>query len=297
MITLVGEVLADLFPHESVLGGAPFNVARHLQAFGLHPLMISRRGQDALGKNLLSEMTRLGMITSGIQCDSRYPTGQVKVHLEHGNHRFEILPDQAYDHIDAGIAQLAIMQIKPSLLYFGTLAQRNKPSRLAIDQMIAGSDCLKFLDINLRSPWYDKHTIRGSLARADVVKMNEDELDIVAHFFRLEGSTAEARSKALLKQFALEKLLITCGDQGAWLLDSTEEILRTGPALVVGSLVDTVGAGDAFATVFIIGLLHHWPTALTLQRANHFAAALCGIRGGAPENHDFYAAFIKAWLV
>lgn len=295
VVALFGEVLADIFPDQSVLGGAPFNVARHLQAFELHPVMISRTGNDALREDLLREMLRLGMDASGIQCDPVFPTGQVQVHVENGSHRFEILPNQAYDHIHAGMTHMMTMSLKPELVYFGTLAQREMESRLALDQFIADSHCLKFLDINLRSPWYDKHTIRRSLQRADIVKMNEDELDIVAHFFRIEGGTPEAKARTLLKQFALEKLLITCGEQGAWLVDSTEEIIGTGAVGTEGRLVDTVGAGDAFAAIFIIGLLCGWPAALTLQRANRFAAALCSIRGGAPEDHGFYAPFKQEW--
>lgn len=294
-VALFGEVLADIFPEQSVLGGAPFNVARHLQAFDLHPVMISRTGNDALREDLLREMLRLGMDTSGIQCDPVFPTGQVQVHIEQDSHRFEILPDQAYDHIHAGMTHMMTMSLKPALAYFGTLAQRNMESRLALDQFIADSHCSKFLDINLRSPWYNKHTIRRSLQRADIVKMNEDELEIVAHFFRIDEKTPLATALALQKQFALEKLLVTCGGQGAWLLDTSGEFLRTGPVRAAASLVDTVGAGDAFAAVFIIGLLHEWPPALTLERANHFAAALCGIRGGAPEDHDFYVPFRQEW--
>lgn len=295
-IALFGEVLADLFPQETVLGGAPYNVACHLQAFGLYPLMISRTGEDALGEQLLNAMARLGIDTRGIQQDDVYPTGQVKVHFEHSDHHFEILANQAYDHIDPGMALTAIIRAEPTLLYFGTLAQRSKPSSLAIDQILDAHDGLKFLDINLRNPWYNKSTIRHSMQRADIVKMNEEELDIVAHFFRINDDKPEEKARALLTMFGLEQILITCGEQGAWLLDTSGEFFRTGPARAAAGLVDTVGAGDAFAAVFIIGLLNEWPLALTLERANDFATALCSIRGGVPAEHHFYAPFIKKWL-
>ena len=295
VVALFGEILADIFPERSVLGGAPFNVARHLQAFGMHPVMISRTGNDALREDLMREMLRLGMDTSGIQCDPVYPTGQVQVHIENGQHRFEILPDQAYDHIHAGMTHMMTMSLKPSLVYFGTLAQRAIESRLALDKFIADSHCPKFLDINLRSPWFSKHTIRRSLQRANIVKMNQDELADVARFFRIEGDSPEAQALQLMQAFDLKALLLTCGEQGAWLIDSNNEIFSTGPAEPEGKLIDTVGAGDAFAAIFIVGLLNQWPTALTLQRANRFAAALCGIRGGAPDDDNFYAPFLKEW--
>lgn len=297
-VALFGEVLADIFPDQSVLGGAPFNVARHLQAFGLHPVMISRTGNDVLRDDLMREMERLGMDTLGIQCDPSYPTGQVQVHMENGSHRFEILPEQAYDHIHAGVTHMLTMSIKPELMYFGTLAQRGMESRLALDKFLSDGKCLRFLDINLRSPWYNKHTIRRSLLRADIVKLNEDELEIVAAYFKISGDSPQAKAKALIKQFDLKDLLVTCGEDGAWLVNSHLEFVSTGPTTLPttsSELVDTVGAGDAFAAIFIIGLLNEWEMPITLKRANQFAAALCSIRGGAPQQHDFYLPFKKEW--
>lgn len=294
-VALFGEVLADVFPDQSVLGGAPFNVARHLQAFGLHPVMISRTGNDALRDDLLREMDRLGMDTLGIQCDPAYPTGQVQVHMENGSHRFEILPDQAYDHIHAGITHMMIMSLRPELVYFGTLAQRNMQSRLALDKFIADSKCPRFLDINLRSPWYNKHIVRRSLLRSDIVKMNEEELEIIATYFKIDGRTPLLKAEALLDQFELDCLLVTCGERGAWLIDHRHEVFSAPPAGDGQTVVDTVGAGDAFSAVFIMGLLLQWELPLAMQRSNQFAAALCGIRGGAPQNQDFYQPFKQEW--
>ncbi len=294
-VILFGEVLADIFPDQSVLGGAPFNVARHLQAFDLHPVMISRTGDDLLRGNLLSEMDRLGMDSMGIQCDHNYPTGQVQVHIENGSHKFTILPDQAYDHIHSGIAHMITMSIKPDLVYFGTLAQRSMPSRLALDMFLSDSKCPRFFDINLRHPWYSKHTVRRSLMRSDIVKMNEDELEVVSNYFKIDASTPLLKAKSLLDQFELKYLLVTCGEKGSWLINSQHETYSSGPATQVQTIVDTVGAGDAFAAVIIIGLLRDWAMPIAMQRANQFAAAICGIRGGAPQQYDFYFPFKQAW--
>lgn len=295
VIALFGEVLADIFPEQSVLGGAPFNVARHLQAFGMHPVMITRTGNDALREDLIREMLSRDMDTQGVQCDLVYPTGQVQVRVENDSHRFEILPDQAYDHINAGIARIMSMSIKPELVYFGTLAQRNMESRLALDKLLSASKCPRFLDINLRSPWYNKHTVKRSLLRSDIVKLNEEELDIIANLLKLDGKTRKDKALSLRKTYDLELLLVTCGPEGAWLLNQKEEIFRSVPTGLKNSLIDTVGAGDAFAAIFIIGLFNDWGAALTLKRANEFASALCTIRGGAPQSSDFYIPFKKDW--
>lgn len=294
-VALFGEVLADIFPERTVLGGAPFNVARHLQSFALEPVLISRTGNDALRDDLLREMDRLGMNTLGIQCDPSYPTGQVQVHMENGQHRFEILPDQAYDHIHAGVTHMMIMSLKPDLVYFGTLAQRNMTSRLALDKFLADSKCPRFLDINLRDPWYNRHTIRRSLLRADIAKMNEDELEIVARTFKIDSPTQEQKAATILDQFDLKLLIVTCGERGAWLMDESHKILDTDSSKLDVPIKDTVGAGDAFSAVFIIGLLNRWELPVILQRANQFAAAMCGVRGGAPESQDFYRPFLKEW--
>lgn len=282
VVALFGEVLADVFPERSVLGGAPYNVARHLQAFGLHPVLISRTGSDALRDELLGEMAGSGMDARGIQRDPDYPTGQVKVIFENGSHRFDILPDQAYDHICAEHARATIAAIKPRLAYFGTLAQRAEKSRLAAAQFLQDCDCPVFLDINLRTPWYDAATIAGSLIAADIVKLNAEELAVVSGLFGLAGLNPAAQAVALQQRFGLAQVLVTCGAAGSWLLDERQQILQTAPADPEQPVVDTVGAGDAFAAVFILGLLQQWDAPTTLHRAGEYAAAMCRVRGAAP---------------
>lgn len=294
-VAIFGEVLADVFPDGSVLGGAPFNVARHLQAFGLHPVMITRIGQDDLGHELLDEMQRLGMDTSGVQVDPFNPTGQVKVHISPKGHQFEILPSQAYDYIHAGVTHMVTMATKPDLVYFGTLAQRNMESRLAVDNFLNYGTSPRFLDINLRDPWYDKHTVRRSLLRADLVKLNNEELATLVKMLRLPGRTPHEHAAALIKRFNLDLLLVTEGVQGGWLMNGAGQVITVDGTEPPKTFVDTVGAGDAFASAFILGILKGWPADVTLARANQFAAALCGVRGAAPASMEFYAPYKQEW--
>lgn len=294
-VVLFGEVLADVFPDQSVLGGAPFNVARHLQAFDLRPVLISRTGSDTLRNMLLHEMTRLGMDTTGIQCDADYPTGQVRVVIESGSHRFDILPDQAYDHICPEVTCETLDSTRPRLAYFGTLAQRENRSREAVECFLEHCACPIFLDINLREPWYDAATIARSLAAADIVKLNADELAMVASLFSLEYSSPEGQAMALQQRFELKKLLVTCGALGSWLLDEQQQITRGAPVESGFPVIDTVGAGDAFAAVFMLGLLNQWDAPITLLRAGTYASAMCGVRGAAPPSGDFSAFFRQSW--
>lgn len=294
VIGIFGEILADIFPDETVLGGAPFNVARHLQAFGLHPVMISRTGQDALRTLLLQEMQRLEMDVSGLQIDAIYPTGQVNVHLTDTGHQFEILPDQAYDHIHAGITHMVTLALKPDLVYFGTLAQRGMQSRLALDHFLEAGKCARFLDVNLRAPFYNKHTIRRSLQRSDIVKLNEEELVIIAKYFKIEAASPYDKANKLLAEFNIKKVVVTAGAEGAWMTNG-KDVVKTNTVVNQPVIIDTVGAGDAFSAVCILAHGQSWDDATTLNRANEFASAICGVRGGAPADLNFYQPFIQHW--
>lgn len=295
VIGIFGEVLVDVFPEVSVLGGAPFNVARHLKAFGLHPVLITRTGQDEFRKVLLKEMAKWQLDIAGLQVDASYPTGQVIVHLTDNKHEFEILPDQAYDHIHAGVTHMMTMALKPDLVYFGTLAQRNMESRLALDTFLADGKSPRFLDINLRKPWYNKHTVKRSLQRCDILKLNDEELDIVAKYFKLEANTAEATANLILQEFNLSQVIVTQGEMGAWITDGQDVTHCSKLPINSQTMVDTVGAGDAFSSVCILGHVLNWDTATTLDRAHQFASAVCGIRGGAPDALNFYTSFKTKW--
>ena len=294
-VALFGEVLADIFPDCHVLGGAPFNVARHLQAFGMHPVLISRTGNDALREELLADMGQAGMDVLGVQCDLLHPTGQVIVHMEQGGHRFEIPPQQAYDFIHPGLTRMVALSTQPELIYFGTLAQRDKVSRRALNSLFRSVGAPRLLDINLRAPWYDVQTVTRSLRQANLVKMNQDELNIILDLLDLPSSSMAAGGAALIERYSLQQLLVTCGAEGAWQLTASGTETHVTGGIPTGGMIDTVGAGDAFAAIFIIGTLLGWQADIMLSRANRFAAAVCGIRGAIPETSDFYQPFQEEW--
>jgi len=296
-VILFGEVLADVFPDRTVLGGAPFNVARHLKAFGQNPILITRLGNDALRDEVMRVMNQAEMATLGVQCNNSYPTGQVKVHMENGSHRFEILPLQAYDFIHPSVVRMAALSVEPVLVYFGTLAQRHEISRRALKTLLRSTGGVRFLDINLRTPWYDEKTLRQSLQNANVVKLNDVELDELSELFGLPGIAPLQRVKGLMSMFDLEQVLVTCGEKGAWHVDREGKHTEVGIKHAVDKLADTVGAGDGFASVCILGALQGWSIALTLERANQFAAAICAIRGAIPDDASFYEKFTREWGV
>ena len=295
VVLVFGEILIDRFPDREVLGGAPFNVTRHLGAFGAVPVLVSRIGQDAAGARLLQTLESSGLSTHGVQLDSIYPTGLVEVNLTPEGHQFDIVPDQAYDHIHPRLSRMTALAANPELVYFGTLAQRANSHR-ALRHMLRAAGGQRFFDVNLRDPWVYADRLDWSLQHADIVKANDAELERLARLLDLKETSAEDQAEALIQRYKLRGMLVTCGAAGAWWLDESTQVTAMTSDSVV-EIRDTVGAGDAFSAVFMLGLLNGWAMPLTLQRAHRFAGAICGIRGAIPEHNDFYKPFIDEWFV
>ena len=299
-VVLFGEVLADCFADGERAGGAPFNVAHHLAALGRHvgvePVLVSRVGGDARGAMLLQRMRTAGLVTEAIQLDPVHGSGRVDVRLEPGGqgHRFEIPAAQAWDFIDPEAARRAARARRPEWIYFGTLAQRGA-SRQALGALFAATRARGFLDVNLREFPLDEDVLRWSLARAEVVKLNAGELLRVAEAVHMRGNCPTTLGKGLIDAFGIRWLLVTEGANGAWLLDDRGVRCNTPPARPFAPLRDSVGAGDAFAAVVMLGLLLGWDVGRCLERGNRLAAAVCGLRGAVPEDDSFYAPFVADW--
>jgi len=244
---------------------------------------------------VLNVMAEVGMDTVGIQCSKRHSTGRVQVHLEQGVHRFEILSEQAYDYIHPALVRMITLSSNPALVYFGTLSQRLPVSARALKSVLRSTNAPKFLDINLRAPWYEEQTIMQSLHDADVAKLNDAELAEISRMFSLEGQDSRSQAEALMQRFDLDQILVTCGEAGAWHMNRSGKTIEVSAKQPGIKLVDTVGAGDGFAAVCMLGTLQRWPMARILERANAFAASLCEIRGAIPDGADFYEPFVREW--
>lgn len=285
---IFGEVLFDQFPDASVLGGAPFNVAWHLQAFGEAPLFISRVGDDELGQRIRRAMQDWELDTTGLQTDADHPTGTVSVHIEHGEPSFEIVEDCAYDHISAaGLPSLPSV----SLLYHGSLALRNRESRDTLTYLLNTHRVPVFVDVNLRAPWWDREATLQLLQHATWVKLNEAELAAL-----VPGETGtDDRARYIQDEYALDILVITRGSAGAFARTTEGQVFHVTPDNNL-DIVDTVGAGDAFTSVILLGLGHGWSLDVLLDRAQAFASAIVGIRGATVQDNDFYREFAATWL-
>ena len=289
---IFGEVLFDEFPDgtggvDAVLGGAPFNVAWHLRGFGLNPLLISRIGEDARGREILDAMTDWGLDTSGLQCDPGRPTGRVAVTLEAGEPSYDIVADVAWDAIEAHAALGAVAGLNPPLLYHGSLALRAGDSRHALQSLRRELDAPAFVDVNLRAPWWQAETLEPLLRGSPWLKLNGDECATLAATWGLDGP------EALRRHFGATALLLTHGADGAEWVGAGERLpVRPGP---VADFQDAVGAGDALAAVFLLGEIEGWPAATRLERGVAFAAAVCGLRGALTADPAFYTPFKENW--
>ncbi len=285
-MTVFGEVLFDCFPSgEQVLGGAPFNVAWHLQAFGRNPRFISRVGEDEAGRSIDRAMADWGMDTGDLQRDPRHATGQVQIALSGGEPTYDIVDQVAYDFIDAD----SLATDAGHTLYHGSLALRNRVSRNALERLREGVSRV-FMDVNLRAPWWRRDEVLTWVGRADWVKLNEEELR------ELHSGEADlaARAGGFLQAHGLEGLVVTRGAKGALLLMREQAPVEVAPVAAL-RVVDTVGAGDALAAVLLTGLDRQWPMRVTLERAQQFASAMVGRRGATIDDTDFYRPFLGAW--
>jgi len=211
----IGELLWDVLPAGRRLGGAPVNFAFYAQEQGAEACIVSAVGQDASGDELLGGIAALGLGVRAVQRNA-HPTSTVEVTLDAaGVPAYRIREQVAWDYIertaeaDAAVAGAAVV-------CWGSLAQRNAVSRRTILALVdaAPVGCLRLFDINLRLNYYDERIVRDSLERADILKLNEDELPVVARFFGLEGA-AERVVAQLFERFSLRYVVFTEGGRGS----------------------------------------------------------------------------------
>lgn len=280
-LTIFGEALFDCFPTgENVLGGAPFNVAWHLQALGDSPLFISRVGKDELGNIILSEMTSWGMTTKAIQQDSEHQTGRVDIRIDNDEPIYTFAEDNAWDFID--LSEIPTQEIS-GFFYHGTLVARRDIANKTLEKLTENPSLDIFVDVNLRSPWWQKEAVYHWLEQARWVKLNESELyELGFHSADLHQDMTRMHT-----HFHLDQLIVTRGEKGAIVRDTDGVFHQVAPSNHE-QVVDTVGAGDAFTAMYIHGVLAGWDIEETLEKAQAFACRVVTQRGAISKDPDFY---------
>jgi fructokinase len=285
----IGELLWDIYPDgHKVAGGAPFNFAFHCHQLGHPAVIVSRVGDDELGRELLEEVRRLGLSDAFIQTDSAHPTGTVQVVLDDQSvPTYSITEGVAWDHIEWN-SQLERLSGEAAAVCFGSLAQRSGTSCDTIQNMLCaarfgpGGYAYRIFDVNLRQHYYDKQRIIWSLDRSHTVKLNEAELGVLAALFGWSGTSIREWVTELFRFSAAETrlVIVTRGKDGCDLFPERGEPLHqpAAPARVI----DTVGAGDAFTAAMVC--FHLEGRSLdAAQFASSYAARVCEYPGGTPR--------------
>jgi fructokinase len=249
-----GEVLWDILPSCTVLGGAPFNFAYRVNSLGDIGLMISRLGRDELGLRAFDEVVPLGLDTRFLQWDERLPTGTVQVSFDDENNPdYVIIPQVAYDRIELTEALLEAAS-SADCLCFGTLSQRAETSRKTIEQLLESSQKgLKFLDINLRKKCYSLETVTFSLHKADVLKLNEEEAHQLGEMLGVSHQDLPEFCKEMLDNWSLKHCLVTLGEKGAFAMSAEGDGVYVPGYRVTQA--DSLGSGDAFSAGFVYKIL------------------------------------------
>jgi fructokinase len=280
----IGEILWDLLPSGPRMGGAPANFACHAQALGANAAVISRVGEDNAGESLLEGLARLGVSTSAIDRDPEHPTGTVEVNLAaDGQPHFKIIEGVAWDHLKPSPPHLQLASLADAIC-FGTLGQRSETSRQTIRQIVAATpaSALRVFDVNLRQSYCNASILHDSLELANICKLSDGELPVMADMLGLEGDICNQLDQ-LVQRYQLRLVVFTRGGNGSILTDGDEWSDHPGLPAVVR---DTIGAGDSFTAATTMGMLRHWPLRKISHTANQVAAFVCSQHGAMPQLPD-----------
>lgn len=290
----LGELLWDLFPTGRRAGGAPANFAFHANQLGCRGLPASRVGRDALGDELVDFLRQQGISTELVQRDPECPTGTVSVKLDAAGHPSYIIhTDVAWDQLDAD-ADLLEIAGRASAICFGTLGQRSPVARQAIRQVIAGAskDCLIVFDVNLRQQFYTREVIEDSLRLANIVKLNDDEVEVLSRLLNFDTPSGELMGfgREVIHRYGPRLVCITQGSRGATLVTASENHHVPGKRVEV---VDTVGAGDSFTAALVTSLLQGRPLPECGEIANEVGALVASRPGAMPALRDEFQRILE----
>ncbi len=276
----LGEVLYDVLPSGSKLGGAPANFAYHASQFGFDAYAISAVGNDMLGDQALKTFDQNGL--KYIVPRVPYPTGTVNVALdEQGVPTYTFTPNVAWDHLQL-TPEIEAAAKDCRAVCFGTLAQRSDESRQMINKFLDATpdDCLKIFDINLRGNFYSKEIIQESASRADILKINDEELVVIGRMFDYPGLDMENKCWLILGKYNLKMIVLTCGTNGSYVFAPKQKSFVATPKVEVA---DTVGAGDSFTGSFTAAILAGMPIKKAHKLAVDVSAYVCTQKGAMPK--------------
>lgn len=276
-VIAVGEIVWDMLPAGKQLGGAPLNFAFFSKELGAEAYAVSAIGNDVLGDETLAVASATGVNLDYLQRNN-LPTSRVLISLDdEGVPQYEIVENVAWDALEC--PQMILDLVKDaSVMCWGSLAQRSVTSRQSVLAMLSAApkECVKVFDINIRQHYYSREVIETSLGYADILKLNEDELPLVASILGLSGPEHDIVSQ-LIEKYALKYLVYTHGADFSEVYSATGEYSHVPTPKV--KVVDTVGAGDSFTAVFVTSILQGLSMKESHARAVEVSAYVCTQNG------------------
>jgi fructokinase len=274
-----GEILWDMLPDGPQPGGAPLNVAYHLNNLGVGTSIVSRIGNDSNGDKLEALLDTWHIKKHMLQRDVTHPTSQVIASMNNGNEvSYEIVFPVAWDFIN-NVEEIKT-QIEPSTyLIYGSLASRNSTSRDTLLKVLE-CDSIKVFDINLRPPFVSRELLETLLHKADIVKFNQAELEMAQLLFGGSFENEASQIKFIQQHFNVPEIIVTKGEFGASYYKNREAYHAWGSEVKVK---DTIGSGDAFLAAFIANhYLKNQPQTI-IKNAVAMGAFIATKKGGCPE--------------
>lgn len=277
----MGEALFDCLPEGKKIGGAPANFAYHVSQFGFNSCVVSAVGNDEDGDEILRIFNQRGLNTLIERVP--FPTGTVQVTLdEKGVPSYEIKKGVAWDNIPF-TSELKELAHNARAVCFGSLAQRNAVSHDTIvkflDEMPEDDDTLKIFDINLRQSFYTPALLEESMGRCNILKINDEELELVSRMFDFSSISQADKCWLLLAKYGLKMLILTCGVDGSYVFTPGKMSFQPTPRVAVA---DTVGAGDSFTGAFTAAILAGKPVEEAHKLAVEVSAFVCTQSGAMP---------------
>ncbi len=289
----LGELLWDIFPEGSQLGGAPANFAYMTSLLGDEGIVASRVGNDELGEEAKRSLWSLGLSTACIQVDPTFRTGTVLVQVDDkGQPTFQIAEPAAWDSFEWTPAWRALAQ-KADAVCFGSLAQRSPQSRQTIHSFLKTirPKTTRVFDVNLRQSYYSAQILADSAKQADIIKLNRDELPIVAQLLGFPFHDEESAAQWLCHTFHIKLVCVTRGAGGSLLV--SEYARHEHPGFSV-QVADTVGSGDAFTAALVYHYLRRASLAAMNEAANRMGAWVAGQTGATPAREETRLELIRS---
>jgi fructokinase len=288
----LGELLWDVFPKGKELGGAPANFAYMTSLLGDQAIVASRVGSDALGRTAGRRLERIGLRSKHLQIDTQHPTGTVKVEVDPaGQPSFEIAESVAWDFFEF-TPEWQRLAAQTDAVCFGSLAQRSPQSRATIRSFLkeVGRGTTRVFDVNFRQAFYSAETVAESMKLADIVKLNQNELQVAVKLLGHVFQDEERAARWLRETYNLQLVCVTRGIKGSLLVSGSETSQHPGVRVVVA---DTVGSGDAFTAALVYHYLRRASLATLNEAANRMGAWVASQTGATPPRDDYYLQRIR----